>query len=66
MIIIVTINTLIIIIKDRNVEGLSKEVTFKLMKARVRLVFPNIFFLIVATSPTMEPFKRLFLTPSPP
>lgn len=34
MIIIVTINTLIIIIKDKNVEGLSEEVTFKLMKAK--------------------------------
>ena len=32
MIIIVTINTLIIIIKDQNVEGLSEEVTLKLME----------------------------------
>ena len=32
MIIIVTINTLIIIIKDQNVEGLSEEAALKLMK----------------------------------
>lgn len=32
LIITVTINTLIIIIKDQNVEGLSEEATLKLMK----------------------------------
>lgn len=37
MIIIVAINTLIIIIEDQNVEGLSEEVTCKLMKDKAGL-----------------------------